>query len=325
MLTNRCNFKCNYCFGMDWMENNHVPDMTKETFMDIINWYEIKPHRDRTIHLMGGEPTLHKDFIWMTNYLLDKKINVWIFTNLATKFSPKIAEVYIDIPLKWVVNVNPPEFRTDKENDYLYKSLEILGKNVTLTLNILPSLTSIDWIIDLIFKFNLSKKIKIGFALPTLSFKNEHLADNEYAVVANKVEEYAKYCKNFNISFDYECGIPWCSFTEAQLGELWSYGSKLFSTCNSILDITTDGKVIYCLPLSKMLAVHFSDFTDYPSAKDWFEQKFSMYRPMGTTDNCFDCILMKCGACRGGCLARILKGINNLNINTKDYAEQNIL
>lgn len=66
MLTNWCNYKCPYCFGIDRMAPKVKAEaMSDETFLGILNWLE-KSHYHQAIHLMGGEPTLHPKFEWRT-------------------------------------------------------------------------------------------------------------------------------------------------------------------------------------------------------------------------------------------------------------------
>jgi radical SAM protein with 4Fe4S-binding SPASM domain len=317
MLTSRCNFDCSYCFGKDFMKGTPKKDMTRETFLSLIDWI-LKPlpgkntTRRTSLHLMGGEPTLHKDFVWMAKTVKSRIKDVKVFTNLATPHAPEYARELKDLEIRWIANVNPPETRTQEQDKNIKKSLGVLGDRVTLTFNMMPEPSPNDWVIDLICEYGLNRNVKVGFVLPTLSHTNEHLSDEDYPKVARRVVEFARACENFEITLDYECGIPWCAFTPNQLGELWRTNSKFFSTCNSILDITPDGRVIYCLPLATMSAVPYYEFETYPAAKDWYESLLNPYRPLGSTPRCHSCNLMRLNLCRGGCMARVLHGARSI-------------
>lgn len=312
MLTSRCNFNCDYCFGKDFMSSAPNKDMSWDVFNGLLEWLQRVPFPGNSIHLMGGEPTLHPEFIDMVTTVLDIKMEIQVFSNLATNNAPGFSEELKDEDIKWIVNVNPPASRSKRQDENLKKSLAVLGEKVVLTFNMRPKPTEHRWVMDLICEYGLKKSVKVGFVLPTLSHSNTHLKKDEYPIVASRVVEFARDCDNFDISVKYECGIPWCAFTAEQMGQLWRLNSRFHSACNSILDITPDGQVIYCLPLVTLLAVHYTKFETYPAAKARFNSKLAPYRPLGSTYQCHSCNLLRIGICSGGCMARILEGTSNL-------------
>lgn len=313
MLTNRCNFHCSYCFGVDIMHPvSDVVDMSCETFVQLITWLKKAHFPGNSVHLMGGEPTLNKDFVWMAKTVKANGFDLAIFSNAATSKAPEYADCLKNLAIRWIVNVNPPDSRTIEEDNRLKESLKILADKATLTFNMILEPCENEWTIELICQYKLNKKIKVGFVLPALSHRNEHLSKEDYPRVAHRVVEFARLTEKFGISLEYECGIPWCVFDDKQMGELWSLNSRFFSSCDSILDITPQGSVIYCLPLATLHSLPFHQFNNYPEAKAFFESKLTPYRPLGTTPNCFSCHLMWSGHCRGGCLARILGNANNI-------------
>jgi len=312
MLTNYCNYKCSYCFGMDFMSPK-VPklDMSKETFSGIISWIQKTPEHNE-IHLMGGEPTLNPEFEWMIEHLLARDFKITIFSNLATKQALEYADKLNILPITWVVNINPPETWNEVQKERITKALQLLGPRANITFNVMPNAENNDWAINLIKEYNLNRGIKVGFVLPTLTGANYYLDDNEYTVVAQKVVELAKECEKCNIKLDFECGVPTCVFTDEQLGILWDTGNCFDSSCCSRLDITPDGKCIYCLPLATKEAVHFSQFEKYMDAKNHFEKKWAPLRRLGRTENCFKCNLMQPSTCHGGCLAKMILNAKNV-------------
>jgi radical SAM protein with 4Fe4S-binding SPASM domain len=286
-------------------------NMEKETFSHILDWVSKTPEVN-SIHLMGGEPTLHPDFEWFVERLLANDYLITVFSNLATPQAPVYAEKLAGFPVAWVVNVNPPATWNRVKEERILKSLEMLGPRATITFNVMPDDKDNLWALELIHTYRLNKEIKVGFVLPTLSGTNYSLNDSEYVDVAAKVVDLAVEAEKETIRLAYECGVPTCTFTDEQLGILWDAGSAFNSTCFSRLDITPDGECIYCLPMATKSAVHFSTFDTYPEAKLWFEKKWQPYRRLGNTENCHACNLMNPHTCHGGCLARMLRNAKNV-------------
>ncbi|MBE6196343.1 MAG: hypothetical protein E7137_04535 [Rikenellaceae bacterium] len=314
MLTNWCNYKCPYCFGMDRMVPAVAKQaMTDETFLGILSWLDKTNYR-RPIHLMGGEPTLHPKFEWIVNTLLERDFPITVFSNLASEPAPIYADKLGMLPIAWVVNVNPPYKWTAEQRDRIEASLAALGERASITFNVMPGEDDNFWALDLVRRFKLAPNIKVGFVLPTLTQANYALSDDEYGVVAGKVVELAKEAAKEDIVLQYECGVPTCAFTDEQLGILWKCGSQVRSGCCSRLDITPTGEVIYCLSLATVGSRLYSEFENYEAAKDWFEQRFAPYRKLGRKVECATCNLMNPEKCNGACLAKNLIGVKNLNL-----------
>ncbi len=312
MLTTACNFACRYCFGLDILgPGEPVTEMSSETFDGLCDWMLRSAHPPPIVHLMGGEPTLNRRFPEYALQLKDLGFDVAVFSNAATRRAAEYADRLHDQRIRWIVNVNPPSTRSPGQDANLRQTLPRLGDRATLTFNMTAEDVANDWVFDLIFDHGLSRKVKVGFVLPTLSHNNEHLAASDYPRVAARVREFARTCARYDVKIEFECGIPWCSFSAEDMGVLWSCGSTFFSACDSILDITPEGQVIYCLPLARYHAVHYTRFADYPAAKAHFEGKLNSFRIMGTKKECHLCLLMKAGLCCGGCMARVLSGVRS--------------
>ncbi len=318
MLTNYCNYHCPYCFGVDMM----VPKkeralMSRETFTGIMEWLERKPF-DRVVHLMGGEPTLHPDIEWMIDYMLERDLHVTIFSNMATKQSAELAEKLAEFPVCWVANVNNPVKWNDGQRENIFRGLQAAGRKASLTFNIIPEEPNELWALELIEKYDLSRSIKVGFVLPTLTSSNMALKDEDYDVVARRVVSLVKAGEPMDISIEYECGVPHCCFTDEELGYLWRHHSTVNSGCQSRLDITPQGDVIYCLPLATAGMRHYTTFDNYIECREWFENRYRPYRMLGSKIECADCMLNNPLKCNGGCLAKNMIGAHNVEISDGD-------
>ena len=314
MLTNYCNYRCSYCFGKDIMyPKNPRQTMTRECFDGIVEWVKKGPS-DRIFHLMGGEPTLNPDMEWMIARLLEEDMNITIFSNLATRSACEIAGKIADLPVNWVVNVNDPAHWDDEQRKNITQALDILKSRACLTFNVMPDEDDNMWALEYTKRFHLNNNIKVGFLLPTYNQTNVSLDDKQYSIVAAKVVRLAQEAAKADVHLDYECGIPTCAFTDEQLGILWRCGSKLQSGCQSRLDITPDGEVIYCLPLATLGKKHYSQFENYNEACIWFEQRFAPYRMLGRRIECATCNLHNSLSCNASCLAKNLINCKNIKL-----------
>ena len=312
MLTNYCNYKCSYCFGKDIMfPKNPRQTMTRDCFNGIVEWVK-KGTSDRIFHLMGGEPTLSPDIDWMVARLLEEDMHITIFSNLATPNAVELAKKINNLPVNWVVNVNDPAHWNDIQRKNITSALGILKEKASLTFNIMPDEDDSLWALEYTKRYHLNNNIKVGFLLPTYNQTNVALDDNEYTVVAAKVTRLAQEAAKEGVYLDYECGIPTCAFTDEQLGILWRCGSMLQSGCQSRLDITPEGDVIYCLPMATLGKKHYTEFECYNEACNWFAQRFAPYRMLGRRVECATCNLHNPLSCNAGCLAKNL--INSKNI-----------
>ena len=75
-LTENCNANCSYCFNSKIREERH---MDKEKLNSIFHFF--KENKTKTLKMMGGEPTVHPDFLEMYSMAQEYFHNVNLFTN----------------------------------------------------------------------------------------------------------------------------------------------------------------------------------------------------------------------------------------------------
>lgn len=76
-ITERCNLKCIYCFPNS--PNRKVDDLSKEQIFEIVD--ELYKMGTRYITILGGEPTIRKDFGEIVDYITAKGIMAEVGTN----------------------------------------------------------------------------------------------------------------------------------------------------------------------------------------------------------------------------------------------------
>ncbi len=82
-ITNRCNLNCTYCYKSVRTDGviKEIPIDTIKLFIEKIQRLEgFKDHLS-SVQLLGGEPTLHPDFINICSYLIDQGLEVRVSTN----------------------------------------------------------------------------------------------------------------------------------------------------------------------------------------------------------------------------------------------------
>ena len=93
-ITNVCNKQCVYCFANDTrieFGKTYVDDETFEKALDYLERSGIKQAR-----LLGGEPTLHPNFISFVNKALDRGLDIMLFTNGL--ISAKVLNFLTELP-----------------------------------------------------------------------------------------------------------------------------------------------------------------------------------------------------------------------------------
>ena len=112
LLTMRCNRSCPYCFARDEMSGSTGDDfMSWENLIYIADF--LKKSGQRHVSLLGGEPTLHPECVDFVLYLIQRDLDVTVFTNgvLApgrlNEFRQYFADVHFN-RLNFVCNLNDP-------------------------------------------------------------------------------------------------------------------------------------------------------------------------------------------------------------------------
>jgi organic radical activating enzyme len=113
ILTTDCQRKCQYCFAKDKIKEN----FSWEAFTKAVDFISTGP---KIVNLLGGEPTLHKDFCRFLEHLIREDFKIQVFTNGMSEDVDNIKRIIDENELRpeqllFCVNLNSPEDRTEKE------------------------------------------------------------------------------------------------------------------------------------------------------------------------------------------------------------------
>ena len=79
LLTDHCNRRCPYCFAKERLADEQHTNMAYDDFVTAVEF--LVRSDEPGITLLGGEPTLHPDFVRLYRYLIRRRLNVLMFTN----------------------------------------------------------------------------------------------------------------------------------------------------------------------------------------------------------------------------------------------------
>ena len=303
MVTNACNLACSYCFGMEQMYPRRKKEfMSREVFLSLLDW--LTRSDQHYFHIMGGEPTQHPDFLWMLAMAAEQSFVVDIFSNGITGFSKEKMDQVSQLSRTWIINVNNPKNYPPGKRSKLECLLQVLSEKAVLTFNIINTDYDPSYLFEYINTYKLQRTIKIGITLPTLDKSNVHSRPEEFNNLSRSVLNLSILFKKEGIGAEFECGVPYCFFTEKDQKKLKQNNFKFESHCDSILDILPDGNIIYCLPLAGMVRLNYKDFPTYPDLHSHMHALYRPYRSVGYKKSCLACNSKK--VCNGSCLARII-------------------
>ena len=300
ILTTDCQRECSYCFAKE-DRKKHV-SFTIDSFKTAAKFIATG---SKSINLLGGEPTLHKDFILMLEYLIAEDFMIQVFTNgmVSKETSRKITNLLNGIALRenqlfFAININEEKYRTAEEIELQTNFLKAFGKLVYPSFTIHDENTNLLFLIDLINKYDLDPTIRLGLAMPIASKSNKYLLPEHYTAVASSIKDLSENSSDIKITLD--CGFPLCMFTLDEIAELSQNKNNDFAfICGHPLDIYPDLTVTNCFPLAHKYRDKITNFSDINQLYKFLEDGFTA--PIGIHgDMCRECSFFK-KACSGGC------------------------
>jgi sulfatase maturation enzyme AslB (radical SAM superfamily) len=309
ILTQVCNRRCPYCFARDMLA---VGADAGQYFMEPSMFEAALALAERSrapeIRFLGGEPTLHPEFIRFAEKVLARGLKLLVFSNGLIPPGPlQFLKSCTQKQAGLLVNVNDEATYEPGEYDRLKERLAALGQKVTCGYNISRPGFTLEPIIRLIQELNLYPSIRLGLAHPVLSGGNQHLNWADVPAVATDIIAAARLADPLDIILGLDCGFTHCMFRD-YYAEIISLRINFKSCCQPVLDLTPDGKMWYCLALWGHPPFYkLGDFPDLQTFREEFEAKFAILRSAGMLNDCPDCKFRRTGQCSGGCFSRILR------------------
>jgi hypothetical protein len=313
-ITAICNQQCAYCFTAESLAQSRGAGsqggkglLETAAFEERLDFLA-RSHIDE-VRLLGGEPTLHPDFVAMVQRARAAGKEITVFSNGL--MPPEAADCLAALPAEQctvVVNLNEPEGDTYSQVHHRQlDTMRRLGERAMPGFNIYRTNFRPGFLLDLVAATGCQPVIRLGMAQPCLSGANRYLHPNQYRAVAVKIVHFARTAATAGIKLDFDCGFVRCMFSDADLEVLSTASANVGWQCSPILDVDLGGNVIHCYPLASLARLPLTAEVDALALRQAFEDRTRPYRQAGVFAECSFCPFKARGECSGGCLAATIR------------------
>lgn len=295
LLNNYCNLNCEYCFANEVLEEDRK-NMTKEDFIWLLNF--LKRSNTPNIRLIGGEPTLHPQFIELILEATSKKYtnHVHVFSNGT--FNANIGYFLMCLASKVgvsiLLNYNHPDIIGEKFNDIILSHLSEFQKSnvyITLGINFYKPNQDYHYLINAAKSYGI-RDIRWSVVVPNSDEKKQNPKEyfNQFIPL---LKGFLRDCALLDLDPHVDCNnIPLCLFDDDTLRWLCLVAGEnntRVSTCNPVIDVTPNMEALRCFIMNKY-RVPIKDFYNLEELNKHFREKVdSKFDGVKLFDACADC------------------------------------
>lgn len=310
-LTDYCNRNCPYCFAAERLRDRDRTDMSFDNFVVAVDF--LVDSGESEIVLLGGEPTLHPQFVDFHDYLLDRGLRVMTFTNgcTPTKVVDQLSRSFVPERTHFTVNVNSATDReaweTAQQDYFLRRLANVSG----LGFNMYRRDLDLGFLLDYIDRYGLRPHVRIGMAHPTTEESNAFLPPEDFHAVQSKIAAFVRLCHGRGVAVTLDCGFTLCGFTDEELGAVVRSQAVFQLACGPLIDIGPDLTTWSCFPLSSIEPARLTDFANLTELKRHFRDAVNKLvrerQHAGVFPDCPECRYRQRSVCTGGCIAHALR------------------
>lgn len=222
------------------------------------------------IKLLGGEPTLHRNFREIVIYAEAQPEKLTIFTHGG--LPGELVDFLYTRNIHYVLNYSANQ-ATENRSRFIY-FLKKLGTQTTLGINYDHQFTEDIFreIIELTKTWHLKKKIRFGITTPVYHFKNDYFDFFKYKEKLNRDLHFiggALAADNLGLHFDCGC-MPVCCIEDETISFLKKYcNADIYLICSQPDDLLPGNRVIRCFPLS-IFSKQVNDFENIEAINQYF-------------------------------------------------------
>jgi len=313
LLTEYCNMRCVYCLAKDQIRQG-VSSASGLSFREIslkeaeviMDYHERDGQKD--FRILGGEPTLHPQFIPLLKRALGRGFHIVLFTNGL--FNNAIADFFRRTPkedISYIINVNSPENYTQAKWKILKHNLALLeGKKVALSLNIYKLAFNYRFILELAKEFKI-KLFSVSVAMPGTNTDVRCLHPSRYRSLIPRLLQFARASAKLKIRWEWNCCLPQCVLKKNEIEQFCSLVDCPISyVCYTGLTIGPRFRTSMCLGTSGFSSVTMTDYPSLSKIREHFSGSYAVFRRIGGYDSCIDCVHIQKEECQGGCVGYIM-------------------
>jgi hypothetical protein len=287
-------------------------NISMRNFKKAVNY--LKRNGEKNVGIIGGEPTLHPNFLDMMEYVIGKGLQVQLFTNgIMDRECSKELAPYDSKVLSILLNLNDKSTYTPKQLRRIESTCKNLNEKISLGYTIYTSDFSLAFHRDMISKYDLLKQLRIGIASPIAGpEKGDFFNTSDFARLGQLIIDNVEMLEKYNILIHFDCGFHMCLFTTEQLGILVEKSLGFRSVCDPIIDIDLNLNAHHCFPLTSLFDKPIRDYPDLNKLKQYYRKKFEGLKIFGNEGKCLTCKYLERNQCRGWCIGRILNSQDGL-------------
>lgn len=314
ITTNRaCNLRCKWCYARATNFSNKN-QLTLPLLKSILTL--LKPFPIKNLVLIGGEPTIHPQFLDFLSVIREQKYSFSLVTNglvfkdnVFLKKSIALGLKNISLSLKAPSNDKYREWTGVSALTDFSKAVENIRKNnLAVMLSLVITTELIPYIQDLIYLLKDLKidKIHLDAERPAVE-ENTISYETNIATLLSGVKKVINALEKNKINYDFKASFPFCLYPHNFLNNLKKKGllkSACQMVCASGLVFDTNGDLLACNQLCNYpLAVYGKDFKENYDLLKLISSKeiTEFYQKMASYPNikCKNC--PEWAECGGGC------------------------
>lgn len=322
VVSSLCNLSCAFCFARDHLSKQTNPDnqpfITLDDFKDRLDFLERSAIEE--VRLIGGEPTLHPEFLELVKSARGRFKKLMLFTHGL--LPEPVLHCLEGIPpdeITILVNTNAYWEATElkqKENSRWKTGLTRLAERVTLGYTIASVDFDCDDLIPLLLEAGFKKSIRLGLAQPVLGGRNSWLLPRQYPFIGKKVAEFVDRASEHGIEVEFDCGFVRCMFSPEELEIVTRRTQTSIFRCNPVLDIDLHGQSSHCFPLAERFVEPLTSTSLASDLRATITEQIRPYRLSGIYKECSSCKFKQTKECTGGCLALTLSSFQTTDFHT---------
>jgi len=257
------------------------------------------------VRLLGGEPTEHPAFADYVELALERGFRVTVFTgglmpDSSLECLRRLGPAGVDVLLNAAVPGSDDAACVAAQE----RVCAALGPQVQLGLTLRSPANGLGFLMDLIDRHGLRRRVRLGVAHPIWGGANASLRPQGALAVGSAVEAFVHTAEAGGVEIDFDCGMTPCMFSREFLASHAALSASIGTRCNPIIDVLPEGSVISCYALSRFRRVPLTGGSTRDGLVAMFDEELELLLPIGVYRDCALCEFRSSGRCNGGCRAR---------------------